>query len=177
MQIYHNIADKEIHFKINGIIMKIQVYMTGKTVQPYLQEGLEEYTERLKHYADFKWKVLPDIKDAKNMSKEMLKQKESEQLLQMMDPNEFLVLLDERGKEYSSEAFASELEKWARAGSGKISFVIGGAYGVSEELKIKARQQISFSRMTFSHQMIRLLLAEQIYRAFTILNNQPYHHR
>ncbi|MFN3641285.1 MAG: 23S rRNA (pseudouridine(1915)-N(3))-methyltransferase RlmH, partial [Flavobacterium sp.] len=141
------------------------------------QELITVYENRLSHYIKFDLEIIPDLKDAKNLSEEQQKSKEGQLILQKLNTGDHLILLDENGKNFSSEAFSEFLQKKMNSGLKTLVFVIGGPYGFSEEIYQKADGKISLSAMTFSHQMIRLFFVEQLYRAFTILRNEPYHHR
>jgi len=156
--------------------MKIQLILTGKTNQSFVQQGLDEFCKRLEHYYPFELEIIPDIKNTKNLSVEQQKTKEGELILQSFQAGDFIVLLDERGKEYTSVQFAEFIEKKSFAGSKRLVFVIGGAYGFSPAVYNAAHEKIALSKMTFPHQLIRLIFVEQLYRAMTILNNEPYHH-
>lgn len=155
--------------------MKISLLVVGKTTDARLQALIEEYQKRLVHYVPFELKVIPELRNAKNLSMDEQKQREGEQIFAMADAGSRLILLDEHGKEYRSVDFAAQLNKWMSAGRNLI-FVVGGPYGFSEDVYSRAESKISLSQMTFSHQMIRLLFVEQIYRACTILRGEPYHH-
>lgn len=157
--------------------MKICLLVIGKTDESYLQKGLEIFLKRIPHYILFEMKVIPDIKNVKNLSREQQKEKEGEMILQQMLPSDELILLDENGMEVSSVDFARFLEKKMLSGIKRLVFVIGGPYGFSENVYSKASGKMSLSKMTFSHQMVRLIFAEQLYRAFTILKGEPYHHQ
>lgn len=148
----------------------------GKTADKYLEEGIGIYANRLKHYCRFETQTLPDIKNAKNLSKEELKEKEGKLILDTLYQGEILVLMDENGKQYSSPQLADFVQKLLNRGSQQIVFVIGGAYGFSDDVYVRANAKVSLSPLTFSHQMVRLIFAEQLYRAFTILKGEPYHH-
>lgn len=156
--------------------MKIALLMIGKTDARYFAEAIDEYRQRLTHYVPFEMQVIPDIKNAKNLSESQQKEREGEMLLKALQAGDYVVLLDERGKEMTSKQFASYLEKKMGSVSRRLVFIIGGPYGFSEALYKIANEKLSLSQMTFSHQMIRLLFIEQIYRAMTILNGEPYHH-
>lgn len=156
--------------------MKITLLVIGKTDAAYLREGVEIYVKRLKHYIPFEIEVIPDIKKGKSLTVDLQKQKEGELILARSGPGKELHLFDEGGKTYSSKSFAHFLEQRMLSGVKELVFVIGGPYGFSEEVYQKANSKISLSRLTFSHQMVRLLCVEQIYRAFTILKGEPYHH-
>ena len=154
--------------------MKISLLMVGKTTDARLVSLIDEYQQRLKHYVPFELVILPDIKNAKSLTQDQLKAAEGEAILAKVGTTE-VVLLDEHGAEYRSVDFASWLQK--KMGSGRdLTLVIGGAYGFSPAVYERANGKLSLSQMTFSHQMIRLMAIEQIYRAMTILRNEPYHH-
>lgn len=156
--------------------MKVELWVIGNTAFDYLKEGTAIYEKRLKHYLPFEYKIIPDVKQAKNMPKPLLKEKEGALLLQKIDKGDWLILLDEQGKEFSSVKFASYLDNQLQQSYKKLIFVVGGAYGFSEAVYKRANTKISLSKMTFSHQMIRLFVLEQLYRAMSILRNLPYHH-
>jgi len=156
--------------------MTIKLLAVGKTDSKSLQELIAEYENRLKHYIKFEIEIIPDIKNAKNLSETQQKEKEGELILKKIQPTSILVLLDENGKQFSSIDFATYLQKKMNSGIKQLLFVIGGPYGFSEAVYKKAQAKISLSKMTFSHQMVRLFIVEQIYRGFTILKNEPYHH-
>lgn len=157
--------------------MKISLYIIGKTTAAYLREGIDIYLKRLKHYVPFEIIQIPDVKVTKGMTEAVQKVKEGELFLEQIRQADHVILLDERGKEMTSREFASFLDKrMASAGAGNIIFVVGGPYGFSEAMYERADSKLSFSKMTFSHEMIRLLFVEQIYRAMTILRGEPYHH-
>lgn len=157
--------------------MKICLLVIGKTDESYLQKGLEIFLKRIPHYILFEMKVIPDIKNAKNLSRDQQKEKEGELILQQLLSSDELILLDENGMEFTSIDFARFLEKKMVSGIKRLVFVIGGPYGFSENVYSKASGKMSLSKMTFSHQMVRLIFAEQLYRAFTILKGEPYHHQ
>jgi len=156
--------------------MKITLLVIGKTDSAYLKEGLNEYLKRLKHYVNFEIVVIPDIKKAKNMGAENQKKREGELILAKKATGKEIHLFDEKGKTLSSRELAKFLEKKMVSGLKELVFVIGGPYGFSDEVYKNASSKISLSRLTFSHQMVRLICTEQIYRAFTILKGEPYHH-
>lgn len=149
----------------------------GKTNQIWLGDAINEYVKRITRYITFDFKILPDIKNAKNLAEQQLKEKEGELLLASLLDVDELVLFDEKGKEYTSEEFAGYIEKKMLASTKSLVFCIGGAYGFSESVYKKASGKIALSKMTFSHQMVRLIATEQLYRAFSIINNEPYHHK
>lgn len=155
--------------------MKIHLFMIGSTSDARLQSLIDEYRQRLKHYVPFELVVIPDVKNAKSLSQEQLKTAEGEALLARLTPSMNVILLDEHGREFRSMDFADYLQK--KMSSGKdLALVIGGAFGFSPAVYSRANGKLSLSQMTFSHQMIRLMAIEQIYRAMTILRNEPYHH-
>ena len=155
--------------------MKIQLLITGKTTDARLVSLIDDYRERLKHYVPFELVVLPDLKNAKALSEEQVKAAEGEAMLRFFTPSMDVVLLDEHGKEFRSVEFADWLQKKMTSGR-DLTLVIGGPYGFSPAVYARANGKLSLSQMTFSHQMIRLMAIEQIYRAMTILRNEPYHH-
>ena len=155
--------------------MNITLLMIGNTSEAFVRDGYEVFMKRLKHYIKVKEVIIPDIKDRKHLNAEQIKEKEAVLILEKLSSAGYSVLLDERGKEFSSTEFAGFLQKAMNAGTRELFFVIGGAYGVADSVKQKADLSVSLSRMTFTHQFIRLILAEQLYRAMTILKNEPYH--
>jgi 23S rRNA (pseudouridine1915-N3)-methyltransferase len=157
--------------------MKIEFLLIGKTEAAYLRDGISLYEERLKHYTSYSKKEIPDIKNSSSLSKEQVKEREGEQILKNLTETDELVLLDERGAQLTSEDFALRVERWSVRGVKKIVFAVGGAYGFSDALYKRANEKISLSRMTFSHQMVRVIFLEQLYRAFTIIKGEPYHHK
>lgn len=159
------------------IQMNIKLIAIGKTDNKNLQTLVDDYQKRLSFYIKFELEIIPDIKNVKNLSETQQKEKEGELILSKLTPTDQLILLDENGKTYSSVAFSTELQKKMNAGIKTLVFVIGGPYGFSEEVYKKATGKISLSAMTFSHQMVRLFFIEQLYRGFTILRNEPYHHQ
>ena len=156
--------------------MKIALVVIGKTDAGYFVEAINEYKNRLSHYIPFEMEVILDIKNVKNLSESQQKEKEGELILKSMQPGDYLVLLDEKGKDFTSMQFSAYIEKKMHSVPKRLVFVVGGPYGFSEAVYNAAKEKISLSKMTFSHQMIRLIFIEQIYRAMTILNNEPYHH-
>lgn len=157
--------------------MNIKLIAVGKTDNPALQQLISTYEKRLSYYINFDLQLLPDIKNSKSLSEEQQKIKEGELILSYVEPSHHLILLDERGKEYTSIAFADELQKKMNTGIKQLTFVIGGPYGFSQAVYQRSNSKLSLSKLTFSHQMIRLFFVEQLYRAFTILRNEPYHHQ
>ncbi len=156
--------------------MKVKLLAIGKTDDKNLLKLIETYQNRLKHYIKFEVSIIPDIKKVKNLSENQQKEKEGELILKQLQPTDQLVLLDDKGKEFNSIEFSKYLQKKMNSGIKQLVLVIGGPYGFSEEVYKKSNGKISFSKMTFSHQMIRLFVVEQLYRGFTILKNEPYHH-
>ncbi|MCH2032042.1 MAG: 23S rRNA (pseudouridine(1915)-N(3))-methyltransferase RlmH [Tenacibaculum sp.] len=156
--------------------MKIKLLAVGKTDDKNLNQLIELYQNRLKHYVKFEIEIIPDIKNAKNLSEAQQKEKEGDLILSKLQNTDQLILLDDKGKQYTSIEFSSFLQKKMNSGIKQLVLVIGGPYGFSEAVYTKASGKLSLSKMTFSHQMIRLFIVEQIYRGFTILRNEPYHH-
>ena len=157
--------------------MKISLLVIGKTDEIYLQKGIEIFLKRIPHYISFEMKVIPDLKNSKNLSEDQQKEKEGELIIQQLALSDELFLLDEQGLETSSIEFARFLEKKMISGIKRLVFVIGGPYGFSTSVYSRANGKLSLSKMTFSHQMVRLIFAEQLYRAMTILKGEPYHHQ
>ncbi len=157
--------------------MNIKLIAIGKTDNKNLQALIDEYTKRLGFYIKFDLDIIPDIKNVKNLSESEQKVKEGQLILSKLAPTDQLILLDENGKEFNSVGFSDFLQKKMNSGIKTLVFVIGGPYGFSEEVYQKAQGKVALSQMTFSHQMVRLFVIEQIYRGFTILNNEPYHHQ
>lgn len=157
--------------------MNIKLLAIGKTDNKALQTLIDDYTKRLSFYVKFDLEVIPDIKNVKNLSEAQQKEKEGELILSKLSATDQLILLDENGTTFSSVGFSDYLQKKMNAGIKTLVFVIGGPYGFSEEIYKKAQGKVSLSEMTFSHQMVRLFVIEQIYRGFTILRNEPYHHQ
>jgi len=157
--------------------MKIKLLMIGKTAFSYLEEGMELYLKRLVHYTDLTLEIIPDVKRTAATSPQKLKDLEAEAILKKIGPRDVIVLLDEYGKTFSSLKFAAQVQKWMQTGDKNMVFIIGGAFGFGNALHEKALMKISLSEMTFSHQMVRLIFLEQLYRAFTIIKNEPYHHK
>ncbi len=156
--------------------MTIKLITVGKTDRKELQVLIANYENRLRHYIKFELEIIPDIKNVKNLSENQQREKEGELILKRVKTSDILVLLDERGKQFSSVSFSEFLQKKMNSGIKQLIFVVGGPYGFSEAIYQKAQGKISLSTMTFSHQMVRLFFVEQLYRAFTILRNEPYHH-
>lgn len=156
--------------------MKITLIAIGKTEDKYLIEGIDKYINRLKHYINFSFLAIPDVKNVKNLTEAQQKGKEAELLHKQINNGDVVILLDEKGKKYSSVAFSEYLNKQMIGSVQHLIFIIGGPYGFDERLYQRANGLISLSDMTFSHQMIRLFFVEQLYRGFSILKNEPYHH-
>jgi 23S rRNA (pseudouridine1915-N3)-methyltransferase len=157
--------------------MTIKLLTIGKTDNKHLQMLIDDYTKRLGYYIKFEFEVIPDLKKVKHLTETQQKQKEGEVILDKISSSDVMILLDENGKQYDSVAFSNYLQKHMNSGIKQLVFVIGGPYGFSEDVYTKAQGKVSLSKMTFSHQMVRLFMVEQLYRAFTILKNEPYHHR
>ena len=157
--------------------MNIKLLAIGKTDNKALQSLIEEYTKRLSFYIKFDLEIIPDIKNVKNLSEAQQKEKEGELILSKITATDQLILLDENGQTFSSVGFSEYLQKKMNSGIKTLVLVIGGPYGFSEEVYKKSQGKISLSSMTFSHQMVRLFVIEQLYRGFTILKNEPYHHQ
>lgn len=156
--------------------MKISLLLVGKTDLKYLQAGMTLYEERIKRYSDYKRIEIPELKSASSLSKSEIKEKEGDLILKQIKPQDELVLLDIEGRDFSSEEFASFVEKRGVYGAKGLVFVAGGSYGFSDPVYARANFKISLSSMTFSHQIVRLIFLEQLYRAFTIIKGEPYHH-
>ena len=156
--------------------MKILVLAIGKTDEQWVQEALLKYSKRLQHYIPFEFELIPDLKNTKNLSEAQQKEKEGALILKKLKPTDEVFLLDEKGKEYRSVEFANYLQHQMNSRVKRLVFIIGGPYGFSLELYAKAKGKLALSKMTFSHQMIRPFFLEQLYRAMTILKNEPYHH-
>ncbi|APS39895.1 23S rRNA (pseudouridine(1915)-N(3))-methyltransferase RlmH [Salegentibacter mishustinae] len=157
--------------------MTIKLLCIGKTDNRELKQLIEVYKKRLQFYNKFEIEIIPDLKKTKNLDENQQKEKEGELILAKVQNSDFLVLLDENGKEFSSEKFSVYIQKRLNSGLKQLIFVIGGPYGFSEAIYQRANSKVALSQMTFSHQMVRLFFTEQLYRAFTILKNEPYHHR
>ena len=155
--------------------MNITLLVVGKTDEKYLQEGIDVYIKRLKHYVNFDLVVIPALKDQKGATPDEVKEREAALILKHTAKSDRIVLLDEHGTEHTSTGFAQYLQKQMNAGIRSLTFVIGGAFGFAPSVYAAASDKVSLSKMTFNHQMVRLFFAEQLYRAFTILNHEPYH--
>ena len=155
--------------------MKTELMMVGRTANKHFAAGIDDYAERIGHYMPFTLTVIPELKNTKKLSEEQQKQAEGELILKLLQPQDTVVLLDEHGQELRSVELARWLER-KQATARRLVFVIGGPYGFSPEVYARANEQLSLSRLTFSHQMVRLVFTEQIYRACTIIKGEPYHH-
>lgn len=155
--------------------MKTTLILVGKTADKHFAAGIEDYRDRITHYMPFTIKTLPELRNTKALTEEQQKDKEGEMILKNISPSDDVVLLDEHGTEFRSIEFARWIQKKRNSGKGLV-FVIGGPYGFSQAVYKRANEQISLSKMTFSHQMVRLIFAEQLYRACTIIKGEPYHH-
>ena len=156
--------------------MKVEAWAIGKTTEPYLETGIGIFEKRLKNYLPFTWTVLPNAK-IKTTAGALLKQEEAKMVLSKLNPDDYLVLLDENGRQFSSVELSRWMEQRLAASDRRLIFLIGGAFGFTPEVYARADMQISLSRLTFSHQMVRVFLLEQLYRAMTILRNEPYHNQ
>lgn len=156
--------------------MEIRLLTVGKTTVKFVADGISEYENRLKHYVPFSIVAIPDIRNTRKLTFDQQKEAEGKTILAQLATSDFVVLLDEHGKEFTSVQFASEIEKRMASGSKRIVFCVGGPYGFSADVHRRANAEISLSRLTFPHELVRLLFVEQLYRAFTILRNEPYHH-
>lgn len=156
--------------------MKTILLAVGRTVESYYIAAIKEYVERTKHYIPFDVEIIPELKNTKNLTEDQQKEKEADLILKALQPGDTVVLLDEHGKEFRSVEFATWMERKLSATGKRLVFVIGGPYGFSQRIYQMAQEKISLSKMTFSHQMIRMIFVEQVYRAMTILRGEPYHH-
>lgn len=156
--------------------MKFTLMVVGKTATGYLKQGIDEYTKRLSHYVSFDIQHIADLKNTKKLTEAQQKQAEGQNILQRLEVSDYVVLLDEHGKEYTSMDFSAYVQKRMSSGARRVVFVVGGPYGFSPDVYSRANDKLSLSKMTFSHEMIRLIFTEQLYRACTILNHEPYHH-
>lgn len=157
--------------------MTIKLLCVGKTDENHLKALIDKYVKRLGHYNRFEMVIIPDIKNTKSLDPVQQKEREGKEILAQLSPSDYVVLLDEAGKQFSSEEFAQFLQKRLNSGMKQLVLIIGGPYGFSPEVYQCAHQKLSLSKMTFSHQMVRLFLVEQLYRGFSILRNEPYHHK
>lgn len=156
--------------------MKIVLIVVGKTVQDWLVKGVNDYVERIGHFAQFQMVTIPDLKNTKNMEPDVQKLREGESILKLLMPGDDLFLLDDKGEQFTSPQMAQWLEKKLNMTSRRLVFIIGGPYGFSKDVYDRVPGRLSLSRMTFSHQMVRLIFVEQLYRAFAIMKGLPYHH-
>ena len=156
--------------------MKITLLTVGKTDKDWVKQGIDIYASRMKHYFPFSIVEIPELKNVSSLSQDQIKTKEGELILKNVKPADDVILLDERGREFSSMEFAKVLQDKISYNGKDIIFVIGGAYGFSDAVYARANSKLSLSKMTFSHQMVRTIFAEQLYRAFTIMKGEPYHH-
>lgn len=156
--------------------MKVVLLSVGKTDHPLLSQIIEDYRKKVNHYIPFEMRMVPDPKNRRNLSEKEQKAEEAELLLKVLQPSDHVVLLDEKGKQYRSTEFARYLEKKSHSVSRQLVFLVGGPYGFAPEIYERATEMISLSKMTFTHQMVRLAFTEQLYRAMTIIHNEPYHH-
>ena len=177
-QIFHGWIFAEFYYLCTAYIdsMKITLLTVGKTDKDWVRQGLDIYVSRLKHYVPFSITEIPELKNVSALTKDQIKTREGELILKNIRNTDDVILLDERGKEYSSMELARILQDKMTYGGRDIVYVIGGAYGFSDAVYSRANSKLSLSRMTFSHQMVRAIFAEQIYRAFTIMKGEPYHH-
>ncbi len=157
--------------------MNIKLLAIGKTDNKQLEDLISNYLKRLGFYVKFNFEIIPDLKNAKNLNESQQKEKEGKLILEKVENSDIIVLLDENGKQYDSVGFSELLQKHMNSGIKRLVFVIGGPYGFSPGIYNRANSKLALSKMTFSHQMIRLFFVEQLYRGFTILKNEPYHHR
>ncbi len=155
--------------------MKVCVWTIGKTSESYLKEGLQIYLKKIKHYVPFEYEEWPAVKVHKSTSADQVKTLEANLIFSKIKNDDLLVLLDEKGKEYTSRGFSAQLNKWQNQSAKRMIFLVGGAFGFSEELYTRSNAKLSLSQMTFSHQMIRLFFLEQLYRGYSIQRNEPYH--
>ncbi len=156
--------------------MKVTLLCIGKTDEDYLQKGIDKYVKRLKHYVAFELVIIPDLKQAKNLTEKLQREKEGRAILKHVQPTDMLILMDERGKAFRSVEFAAFFEKHMLNSVSHMVFAVGGPYGFDQAVYQRANSLISLSKMTFSHQMVRLFFVEQLYRAFSITRGEPYHH-
>ncbi|MCM1290942.1 MAG: 23S rRNA (pseudouridine(1915)-N(3))-methyltransferase RlmH [Prevotella sp.] len=156
--------------------MDITLICVGKTSISFIKEGVNEYMERLIRYVPFENRIVPDVKNARKLTEKMQKETEGKQILSCISPSDWVILLDERGKQFSSTEFAEFLQGKMVSGLKRLVFIIGGPYGFSPEVYSRANGKMSLSKMTFNHEMVRMFFIEQIYRAMTILRGEPYHH-
>jgi 23S rRNA (pseudouridine1915-N3)-methyltransferase len=157
-------------------MMKVKFLVVGKTTDKYLLPGIEDYNKRLTRYSNYEYQELPGVRLGKSATADETKRKEEDIILAKLEKSDFLVLMDEKGKEFTSKGFGDFLKKHQMSGTKRIVFLIGGAYGFSDNIYARANSKIALSQMTFTHQMVRLIFTEQLYRAFTITKGEKYHH-
>jgi 23S rRNA (pseudouridine1915-N3)-methyltransferase len=162
---------------LNIVSVKILLLTIGNTDKKHIREGIDDYVKRLSFYVPFEMKVIPDIKNRSSLTEDLQKEKEGLLILDQVSSGDYLVLLDEHGIEFSSIEFSKWIEKKMIAGTRQLVFVIGGPYGFSNPVYQRSDVKIALSKLTFSHQMVRLIFVEQVYRAMTIIKNEPYHHK
>ena len=155
--------------------MKITLILIGKTEEAFIEQGFSLYLSRIRHYITIKVVVIPSLKDASSLSAQQVKEREAVLILKQLSQRSTLVVLDEKGTELRSVEFSAQMQKWMNSGTNELIFLVGGAFGITDEVKKRANFHLSLSRLTFTHQLIRLIFAEQLYRAFTIIRNEPYH--
>lgn len=156
--------------------MKIVLIFVGKTVEEWLKQGIQNYVERIGHFTTFKIQIIPDLKNTKNMETSIQKEREGESIIKLLQRGDHVILLDDKGLEMTSEQMSVWIDKKISLSVKRIVFIVGGPYGFSKDVYDIANEKLSLSKMTFSHQMVRLIFVEQLYRAFTIINGMPYHH-
>lgn len=156
--------------------MKIQLMAVGRTTTPYLQEGIKMYLDRVSHYVPLEITIIPDIKKSRSLTQQQQKDLEGQAMMQRLTGGDFVVLLDEKGRRYTSRQFAAFIDKKMQTLPQRLTFIVGGPYGFSQEIYNRADQMLSLSDMTFPHEMVRLFFAEQLYRAYSIIGGEPYHH-
>lgn len=174
--IFVNVLRNGYYTKVEPIFMKIVLLQIGKTSEKYIEEGIINFSGRIRKYSAFEIITLPDLRNTRNMPSREQKVKEGEKIIQYLKDDDLLVALDEKGKELSTLEFSSWLEKNLAYSKKRIVFIIGGSWGLSDEILSKADFLLSLSRLTFSHQVVRLLFLEQLYRVFTVIKGEPYHH-
>jgi 23S rRNA (pseudouridine1915-N3)-methyltransferase len=156
--------------------MKLLCCSIGKVNEPYVAEGIEQFSKRIRHYFPIEWQLIPTPKQAANLDETELKKQEAALILKVLKPDDWLILLDERGQIWDSPGLANQIQQRANEGTKQVVFLIGGAFGVDEQIRSRANQIWSLSKLVFPHQLVRLMLSEQIYRACTIIRNEKYHH-
>lgn len=155
--------------------MKFELWMIGKTAEPWIEDGMSQYEKRLKHYVPYERVVIPDVRNTRNRSALQFKEAEGQTVLERLEARDYLILWDEQGKLYDSVAFSERIQAFMNQGHKRVVWLIGGAYGFSDAVYARAQAKIALSPMTFSHQMVRTVVLEQLYRAMTILRGEPYH--